>query len=250
MKHPNPENRAKVQLEKRREFARLVLAWATVNLRSFPWRKTDNPYRILIAEIMLQRTKAEQVVPVYERFMMKYPDPTSLSAASVSGLRASIRSLGLEKRAPALKKLAKQIMKQHDGRIPCTKDGLLELHFVGNYTANALLCNAFGECVPTIDSNFARVLERVFSLRLGRPAQKDKRLWKFAESLMPDAKGSCRTFNLGIMDLASAICTPRKPSCKKCPLNTICDYGASVLNVVSLCPKRKRSSSHPISRKT
>ena len=211
--------------KKRMQFTRILLEWGASNRRDFPWRRTKDAYKILVAEIMLQRTKAEQVVPVYERFVKKYPDPHSLSKASVSGLRAEILSLGLEKRAQGIKKLAEQLVEEHRGEIPNSRDELVKLHWVGNYIANAILCHAFGVDVPTVDANFARVLVRVYSLKPKHPAQKDKRIWIFAQSLMPFVKGRARTLNLAILDLSSKICTPQKPSCRICPLNSICDYG-------------------------
>jgi A/G-specific adenine glycosylase len=217
------------------------MKWADRNVRDFPWRRTKDPYNILVAEVMLQRTKAEQVAPVYVRFISKYPDFNSLSEAPVTEIRDSITSLGLEKRAIGLKKLAEQMVKQYHCRVPRAKDELLKLHWVGNYIANAVLCYSFGIDAPTVDANFARVFERVFSLKLNSPAQKDKRVWTFAESMMPYVRGRCRIFNLGILDLASEICTPKKPSCAVCPLNMICDYGVSILAGVGLFSRKKRS---------
>lgn len=219
--------------KKRMEFTRTLLEWDVRNRRDFPWRRTKDAYKILVAEIMLQRTKAEQVVPVYERFVKKYPNPHSLSKASVSEIRAEILSLGLEKRAQGLKKLAEQLVEEHRGKIPNSRNELVKLHWVGNYSANALLCHAFGEDVPTVDANFARLLIRVFSLKPKHPAQKDKRIWAFAQSLMPLVKGRARALNLAILDLASKICTPQKPSCETCPLNSICDYGIKALGALA-----------------
>jgi A/G-specific adenine glycosylase len=210
-------------------FVSSLLEWAKTNIRSFPWRKTNDPYKILIAEIMLQRTKAEQVLPIYESFVEKYPDLSSLSRASESEIREEITSLGLAKRAQGLNKLVKQLLEEYSGQIPNSKDKLLNLHWVGNYIANAILCHAFGEDVPTVDANFSRVLVRVFSLKAKPPVQKDKQVWSLAEKLMPLAKGYGRTFNLAILDLASGICTPKKPFCETCPLNAICDYGIAKL---------------------
>ncbi|MGD0495564.1 MAG: hypothetical protein ABSB28_05935 [Candidatus Bathyarchaeia archaeon] len=210
-------------------FVSTLLEWAKNNLRDYPWRVTKDPYKIMIAEIMLQRTRAEQVVPVYQRFLRKYPDLISLSKAPVSDVRLAILSLGLEKRAEGIKQLANQIVEQYHGRIPRTREELMRLHWVGNYIANAILCYAYRVDVPTVDVNFARVLDRVFSLKPKPPAQKDRRVHEFAQRLMPSAKGRCRVLNLGILDLASKICTARKPSCRICPVNSVCDYGALVL---------------------
>jgi len=215
--------------EKVEGFVLSLLEWAKSNTRDFPWRRTEDPYKILVAEIMLQRTRAEQVMPVYVRFIKKYPDFHSLAKASVSELRTMILSLGLEKRARGLKRLAVQIEEQHGGKIPNNIDELLKLYGIGNYIANAILCHAFGVDVLTVDANFARILDRVFSLKLKQPAQKDKRIWNFAGGLMPHAKDHARELNLSIIDFASKICAPRKPSCRTCPLKSICDYGIVAL---------------------
>ena len=222
--------------KKKKQFTKILLEWDASNRRDFPWRRTKNSYKILVAEIMLQRTKAEQVVPVYERFVKKYPDLRSLSKASVSEIKAEILSLGLEKRAQGLKKLAEQLVKEHMGEIPKSREDLVKLHWVGNYIANALLCHAFGVDIPTVDVNFARLLVRVFSLKSKHPAQKDKRIWAFAQSLIPLVKGRARALNLAILDLASKICTPHKPACAVCPLNPICDYGIRAIGHTDSTP--------------
>lgn len=220
--------------EKERQFISILLEWFASNRRDFPWRRTKDPYKILIAEVMLQRTKADQVVPTYESFLKRYPDPHTLSEASVAELKAEIFSLGLEKRAEGLKKLAEQLIEEHGGKIPSTKDSLVKLHGVGNYIANAILCHSFGVDVPTVDANFARLLVRVFSLKPKHPAQKDKRIWAFAESLMLLVRGRARVLNLAILDLASKICTPQKPSCRICPLESVCDYAVKAQSPASL----------------
>ncbi len=232
------------------KFAQAILAWAKKNLRDFPWRKTDDSYRILIAEIMLQRTKAEQVVPVYKHFIMRFPDVNSLSMASESEIMKEIVSLGLKKRAKGLSELAEQLVRDYRGKIPRSRDELVKLHWVGNYIANAVLCHAFGENAPTVDANFARILERVFSLKLKHPAQKDKLVWDYAESLMSVVRGNCRKFNLGILDLASSICTARKPSCGICPISKMCDYGSLVLKASKHLPPRRRPVQRSILRRT
>lgn len=216
-------NRRKIE-----DFSKIILEWANGGLRDFPWRRTKNPYEILLAEIMLQRTRANQVAPVFQRFIKKYSDVHSLSSASLSEITEEIRSLGLEKRAMGLKKLAEQLVVEYSGVVPNNKEDLLKLYGVGQYVANAILCHAFGMDVPTVDANFARILVRVFSLEPKYPAQKDKMIWKFAEAIMPFAQKQARSLNLAILDLASKFCTPKKPSCDMCPINAICEYAVNL----------------------
>lgn len=210
---------------KTKMFVDQLLSWGHNNLRRFPWRNTQDPYKILIAEVLLQRTKAEQVDPVFRQFISKYPNIESLDQASANEVKATIFSLGLEKRAGGLKKMANQIVTQYKSKILNDKKELLKLCGVGNYIANAILCHAYDEDALTVDANFARVLDRVFSLKLRRPAQKDKRVMNFANKLLRLSSGRCRILNLSVIDLASQICTPRNPSCKICPLNNICAHG-------------------------
>ena len=205
-------------------FVKIVETWGIYNLRIFPWRSTKNPYKILIAEIMLQRTRAEQVVPIYKRFIDKYPDPFSLSETTLIEIERDLFPLGLKKRGQNINKLAEQLTTIHNGKVPNNKEDLLKLCGVGNYIANAVLNNAFGLAVPTVDVNFARIVVRVFSLYSKYPFQKNKEVWEFAEYLISIAGNSGRIINLAILDIGSSICTAKKPLCKKCPLCQICDY--------------------------
>jgi len=218
---------------KTEEFVGLLLKWFDKSKRDYPWRRTKDPYRILVAEIMLQRTKADQVAAIYEKFLERYPDPRALANASVEEIEKQIWALGLEKRAPAFKRIARELVDRFGGRIPNDKKQLLDLFWVGDYIANAIICHAYGQSVPTVDANFARVLKRVFSLEAIEPAQKDKRIWRFADNLIPLAEKHASELNLAVLDLGGNICTPRRPLCTICPLNRICDYYRSTMNAPS-----------------
>jgi A/G-specific adenine glycosylase len=210
--------------EKAESFMRLLLSWAKENNKTYPWRKTRDPYRVLVAEIMLQRTKAEQVVRIYEKFLKQYPTPQHVANAPVEGIAAHIESLGLKKRAEVFKKVAYQIVNEHACRIPKEREQLLSLYGVGNYIADAVRCHAYGVDVLTVDANLARVFKRVFSLRTRTIPQKDSRIRSFADEIVQYAANHCRELNLAIIDLANLICLPKKPKCPDCPLNSICDY--------------------------
>ena len=214
-------------IQKKHRFTKTILNWSENNLRVFPWRETKEPYLILVAEIMLQRTKAEQVVPIFNSFIKKFPTPNVLAFTKEATIFEYIKPLGLKKRAAGLKQLGEQLLSKYDGKVPATEKELLDIFGVGQYAANAVLCYAFKKDTVTVDANVARVLDRVFTLTHKAIAQKDKNIHLFAKELIPNLHGKCREFNLGIIDLASLICTPKKPKCSICPVTSICDYSKS-----------------------
>lgn len=205
-------------------FVKKLLKWGGDNHAEYPWRKTSEPYRVLIAELLLQRTKAEQVVPVYNKFVERFPDLTTLESARIEDIVNVIRSLGLAYRGARLKSIAKEILSKYSGVVPDDVKVLLELNGVGNYVANAVRCFAYNHDVAVVDANIARIVKRLFSMDLGSDPHKRQTLWKFMQSIVPS--GRAREFNWALIDFGNAVCTVRNPKCKSCPLNTICDYYA------------------------
>lgn len=206
-------------------FSSLLLKWYfEENKRTFPWRKSHDPYQILIAEIMLQRTKAEQVAPIFLSFIKKFPSPHELSEASISEIKMFFSKLGLIWRAEKVKHLGEALVQNYNGRIPEQRNQLMLLPGVGEYVADAVLCFAFNKNVAIIDSNVCRVLRRVFNLKTRSEARRDRLYRETATCLIPD--GKCKEFNWALIDHASSICTPKNPKCIKCPLRTICDFYA------------------------
>ncbi|MEM2455614.1 MAG: DNA glycosylase [Candidatus Bathyarchaeia archaeon] len=204
-----------------------LLKWYEKNVRVFPWRMTRDPYKILVAEIMLQRTKAEQVAPVYEEFISVFPDPKSLEKSKKEDIRAFFSRLGLLWRSDLLIKLANDLVKRFDGKVPQNREELLSLPAVGDYIADAILSFAYGVDVAVVDSNVCRILCRIFGLSARGEARRDKHLRLLAQKLVP--KGKSREFNWAIIDLASIVCTPRGPKCEKCPLIDECFYATRKL---------------------
>jgi A/G-specific adenine glycosylase len=195
-------------------FVKNLLKWFKKNKRNFPWRETSDPYKVLIAEIMLQKTIANNVKIVYPKFIEKYPSLKVLSQAKVSELENEIKRLGLfRKRARFLKRIAKQFVKKY-GCIPSLRERLSTLPGIGRYVCDALLCFAFGKDVVLIDTNVRRVIKRVFSVK------KDEKIRAILEQILP--RGQAKEFNLALIDLANIICKPNKPLCWKCPLKKIC----------------------------
>lgn len=188
-------------------FVEKVTAFYEEEGRTFPWRRTDDPYRILVSEILLQQTNAEQVEEVYSEFFEKYPRPEALASAGREDIIDVIGVLGLHYRADRLKQIAEDLVEQHGGQIPAELEELLELHGVGNYVANAVLCFGFDQPRPLVDVNVARVLSEVFDLELKDRPRQDKELWAFAEELVPEKK--FKEYNWGLLDIG-ARSSPRK----------------------------------------
>jgi len=191
--------------------------------RKFPWRKTKNPYKIIVAEIMLQRTKADQVVPVYEKFMKIYPKPSSLAKAKMRDLEIHMGPLGLHWRAHKLKSLGEKLHIEYGGKVPNNREKLLSLPGVGTYVADAVLSFAYKKNVAVLDSNVVRVLRRLFFItRSISEPRRDPKIYRLAQSLLPEGKS--REYNLAMLDFANDICTPRNPRCEVCPLSKLCNW--------------------------
>jgi A/G-specific adenine glycosylase len=218
---------------RKQELVLSLLSWFKKNGRVLPWRNTNSEYEILIAEILLQKTSSKQVECIYVDFLRSFPSFKRLAEAEPGEIGEKIKGIGLKYRAARLQNMARMILMDFDGKVPKERKKLLELPGVGDYIANAVLCFAFGEDTPIVDVNVVRVLTRVFSIATIREKHKDKNLWALAGELIP--KGFCREFNWALLDLASLVCTPRKPKCTKCPILSFCDYG----KVQTLSPFKK-----------
>ena len=200
-----------------------LLAWWEKNKRNFPWRSTKDPYRILVAEILLRKTDAPKVLAIYEDFFKKYPSIKELAEASEVGLAEFLKPLGLYRvRAKQLKNIAKEISEKYKGIIPQDPESLKKLKGIGSYIANAVACFAHGKTVPVVDTNVARVISRVFGIKPKARPHLDKRIWRVADELVK--LGDARKINLAIIDLATLVCTARQPNCKICPLKEHCAY--------------------------
>jgi len=208
--------------DKENKFTTQLLEWFSHNARDFPWRKETNPYKILVAEKLLQQTTYGHVLKVYNVFFEKFPNIQSLAQAEISDIEGTIRRLGFQKqRAKQFKKIGLTILKEHKGKIPSNKGDLMELNGIGSYVANAVLCFAFNKDEPIVDMNVRRVVGRYF----GWKKIKDKEIEKRLSRLIP--KGKAKRFNWGIIDFSGLICS-RKPKCKICFLGDPCSYFGSL----------------------
>jgi A/G-specific adenine glycosylase len=203
-----------------------LLLWHKGNNRSFPWRIELDPYKIMIAEFMLQRTRAEQVVPVYYKFMDKYPDITTLSSSNIEELREVLKPLGLYWRTEHFQKAALYIIDKYCGTIPSNRDELLDIPGVGEYVAGAILAVAFSKRAPIIDSNIARVLNRIYGLELKGEIRRKKQIVELSTDLFDYYNPKEILFS--IIDLSASICTPTNPKHDICPLKTRCKYYKTV----------------------
>ena len=207
-------------------FAGQLLAWFARHARDFPWRRERTPYRVWVAEVMLQQTRAETVVPYYERFLTRFPTVHALADASLEEVLKAWEGLGYYARARNLHAAARQIVTAQGDRIPDTFEGLLDLPGVGHYIAGAVASIAFGRDVAAVDGNVRRVLCRVFEIREDASRSGVQRKLKaLATSLLPP--GRAGAFNEGLMELGATVCTPRAPQCGRCPLRELCRACAS-----------------------
>ena len=204
-----------------REVRRNLLRWFDARRRDLPWRRTRDPYRILVSEYLLQRTRVASGIPYYERFIEQFPDLEALANASEDQVLRAWEGLGFYGRARNLYAAARAIVAHHGGHIPTTAESLRGLPGVGPYTSGAVASIAFGRRVPAIDGNVTRVLSRLY--RIEEPVAKRggrERLWKAASSLVP--RSSPGVFNQALMELGATVCTPTSPSCGVCPLSQLC----------------------------
>ncbi len=195
-----------------------VLRWGLPRLRDLPWRRTRDPWAILVSEVMLQQTQALRVIPKWQAFMATYPTPESCADASLGDVLRSWQGLGYPRRARDLHAAATQISEL--GEFPSTLEALLRLPGVGPYTARAVLAFAFEVDVAVVDTNIARVFARVAGERLSPKAVQNA-----ADAALP--KGESWAWNQCLMDLGAVLCRPAAPQCELCPLSERCAWRGS-----------------------
>lgn len=199
-----------------REFLRdNILRWGRENYSNFPWRSTENEWHALVAELMLQRTKAEQVLEAYKAFVATYPEP---SVYAKDEYASAFANLGLHWREPLLKKLAITLS---NNPIPHGKEELLELPGIGPYIAAAFRSMHIGIKDTIIDSNVVRLYGRFFGFQTDGETRRKKWFIHLAKSITPHTDFTA--YNYGLLDFTREICTP-KPTCERCPLNLRCRY--------------------------
>jgi A/G-specific adenine glycosylase len=220
------------------QFRKQLLGWFRQFRRDLPWRRTKDPYRIWLSEIMLQQTRVATVIPYYERFVERFPDVRPLAAATENEVLRLWSGLGYYGRARNLRRAAQQVVARHGGQFPANLEEVLALPGIGSYTAPAILSIAFGERLAVLDGNVARVLARLGAIRGDlRESQRWRGLEETANALLdPDSPGD---WNQAMMELGATLCTPKSPQCLICPAAQFCE-GRKLGIAESLPEKRKK----------
>ncbi len=204
-----------------RSFRRSLLRWYRQNGRDLPWRRTRDPYAILVSEFMLQQTQVATVLPYYNEWLRRFPDFSALALASESSVLHGWQGLGYYARARNLHALARIVFRKHGGVLPDKIDNLRALPGVGRYTANAVATFAFDQSVPLVEANIARVMARLFDVREPIDATRGREaIWRCAADLLP-ARGAS-SHNSALMDLGALVCKASAPKCGICPVNKFC----------------------------
>jgi A/G-specific adenine glycosylase len=196
-------------------FRARLLAWYDAHARDLPWRKSGDPYRIWLSEVMLQQTRVAAVIEHYHQFLRRFPTVNKLAAAREASVLAAWSGLGYYRRARMVHAAAKVIAGELRGEFPRTADELEHLPGVGRYTAAAVASIAFRQPVAVVDGNVERVLGRFFAADL-----RQEEIWQAAESLLDRSRPG--DFNQAMMELGATVCTPRAPACLTCPVMELC----------------------------
>ena len=222
------------------KFTRKLLAWWARAARDLPWRKTRDPYRVLVSEFMLQQTQVSRVAEYYPRFLERFPDLETLARARPRAVREAWDGLGYYARARNLHALARTVAGRSEAgkgvtgkgvtgkgvaALPDDPEELIKLPGIGPYTAGAVASFAYEKPVPAVDTNVNRVLRRVFFDRATGNAQRAKNVWELARALVPKDGRRAWKFNQAVMELGALLCKARAPNCRECPVQPVCKTG-------------------------
>jgi A/G-specific adenine glycosylase len=206
------------------KFRRALLAWFAERGRDLPWRRTDDPYHILVSEMMLQQTQVDRVTPKYAEWLERYPTLETLAAADLDDVKATWKGLGYNVRPVRLHGIARETVASYGGALPRAVEDLQAFKGIGRYTAGAIASFAYRQDAPILDTNVRRVLFRVF---LGQstlaPGPLERRLWEISARVLP--RGKAWEFNSALMDFGALHCTARAPRCPACPMLAFCRQG-------------------------
>jgi A/G-specific adenine glycosylase len=206
---------------RRRWFRQRLLGWYRKNGRTLPWRTTDDPYHILVSEVMLQQTQVDRVLPKYEEWLTRYPSLDALATADEADVVQTWRPLGYNIRPRRLQAIAREAVERYDGRLPSDEVTLRSFKGIGPYTAGAIMSFAFRQRAAIVDTNVARVLYRIF-VGDGDPKAHAMKahLWEVSRAVLPHRH--VFDFNQALMDFGATVCSARKPLCDACPMARGC----------------------------
>jgi A/G-specific adenine glycosylase len=219
-----------------------LLAWYDAHARDLPWRRTRDPYRIWLSEIMLQQTRVAAVIEHYHEFLRRFPTVEKLASAREASVLAAWSGLGYYRRARMLHAAAKLVVRGFGGKFPTTAEKLRDLPGIGRYTAAAIASIAFDEPVAVVDGNVERVLQRTSGRSLA-----GEKLWKAAEDLLERSRPG--DFNQAMMELGATICTPRSPSCLMCPVVELCATRGEIPKTEKAPGQKKREIHYALSHR-
>ncbi len=224
-------------------FRSALLRWYDRHRRDLPWRKTREPYRIWLSEIMLQQTRVAAVLDHYRIFLERFPNVEALAATSEDAVLAAWSGLGYYRRARMLHQCAKELVRKHGGRFPQSAGALLALPGIGRYTSAAIASIAFAEPVAVVDGNVERVLQRLIRTKMTGVNLTTLRTWQHAQVLLANSRPG--DFNQAMMELGATVCLPREPRCPVCPVRKWCVTERSSEDANSTITMERRASSPP-----
>ena len=206
----------KIQIQKS------LIKWGEEHYRHFSWRKNRTPYSVLVSEVLLKRTTAPAAKRIYEEFMSLYPNIETLAKADRKELENLLLKIGYHKRRTnILIDIAHEILSEYNGQIPKSKKDLLEIKYVGHYTASAILSLGYGIPSAMVDSNVERIIKRLFHKHLSKKGS-FRIVQEIAERLAP--KENNQNYNFALLDFGALVCRYGMPKCKACPITKFCDY--------------------------
>jgi A/G-specific adenine glycosylase len=211
---------------RRQRFSRKLRAWYREHHRDLPWRRTRDPYQVLVSELMLQQTQVSRVVERYGVFLSRFPSLEHVAQSPLRRVMEAWSGLGYYARARNLHRLARSVTGVNGAALPSEPRLLGELPGIGAYTAGAVACFAYGRRAALVDTNVARVLRRAFAPTLDATSSTGRRaIWRIAEKLLPATGRAAYDHNQGLMELGALVCTARVAHCHRCPVRGECATG-------------------------
>ena len=216
-------------------FSKSLIKWYQKSARDLPWRRTDDPYKIWISEIMLQQTTVAAVIPYYEKWLKIFPAVEDVAKANPQKILKTWQGLGYYSRARNIHKSSQILVKDFQSRIPEDPDTLRKLPGFGPYTVGAVLSIAYDQRVPIIDANVRRVIMRINGWQGAADTKQDKKIYEFLDEVMP--RKNLRSFNQALMELGALICRSQSPLCTACPVNQFCEAYKKGIQEIIPTPK-------------